>query len=395
MTTISIITPWHGKADTLLKDYAAAIPADIQIVTVDNASDPLDADALKAFTNERGGVYIRNDTNQGFAAANNQGYAAATGEIVLFLNSDIAGDPKWLQSVAHDVRDGALYGPSLATQFLYGEQWPYIEGWCIAGTRATWERIWTAGASDGPWDAHTYSRPYWEDNALCLLALQIDLRLIQTIWPVSHKGGQTAGSLRNHAASFEENRATFMRSVACVASKQPETDTFRRYLQYANTQSDIQHHLPLLFAKACGNVVELGTRSGVSTVALLAGVERHGGHVWSVDIDPQSAQVAAGHPLWTFLQASSTDVLTEMQIRKAGANPIDLLLIDTIHTEDHVAAELKIWGNSVRPGGTICIHDTETFPGVRVATEAFCADKGWNVTFVRPCNGMAVIEVGE
>lgn len=398
MSTISIITPWHNGTASLLPDYAKAIPQDIQIITVDNASEQADADALQAFTDERGGIYIRNDTNAGFAAANNQGYAASTGEIVIFLNSDIAGDPRWLQALAFDVRTGGLYGPSLAQQFLYGEHWPYIEGWCIAGTRTTWEQLvtWAGDGSvaprdGGPWDQWDYPAPYWEDNDLCLRAIEAGVRLVQTIWPLSHKGGQTAGALRNHAASFEENRATFMRSVARVASKQPETDMYRRYQQYANSQNDIQHHLPLLFAKASGNVVELGTRTGVSTAALLAGVERYGGHVWSVDIDPQSAQVAAGHPDWTFVQASSTDMQTVKKLKKAL--PCDLLLIDTIHTEDHVASELKIWADCVKPGGTICIHDTETFPGVRVATEAFCEAKGWVVTFVRPCNGMAVIEV--
>lgn len=35
----------------------------------------------------------------------------------------------------------------------------------------------------------------------------------------------------------------------------------------------------------------------------------------------------------------------------------------------------------------------ETFPGVRRAVTEFCAARGWPVTFVLPCNGMAVIEV--
>ena len=57
------------------------------------------------------------------------------------------------------------------------------------------------------------------------------------------------------------------------------TDTFHRYQQHLATPSDIQHHLGLLFSLARGNVLELGTRSGVSTAALLAGVERQGGRV--------------------------------------------------------------------------------------------------------------------
>jgi glycosyltransferase involved in cell wall biosynthesis len=83
----------------------------------------------------------RNETNLGFAAANNQGYAHASGDVIIFLNSDVAGDAAWLKLVADDVKDGALYGPSLAQQFVGGRWLPYLEGWCIAATRATWERL--------------------------------------------------------------------------------------------------------------------------------------------------------------------------------------------------------------------------------------------------------------
>lgn len=399
--TISIITPWRNGVAALLTDYAAAIPADAQIITVDNGSDAEQAETLRTFTMERNGVYIRNEQNAGFAAANNQGYQAATGDLIIFLNSDVTADPVWLKRVAHDVRPGALYGPSLQAQHLYGDVWPYLEGWCIAADRTTWGRVHAPPVADamsctngGPWDANRYPDPYWEDNDLCLRVLCAGLRLIQTEWPIHHKGGQTAGPLRNHADAFERNRATFLAQLAPIAQARraaPVTPIYRVYEAYCAQESDIYHHLPLLFAKAHGNVVELGTRSGVSTAALLAGVERHGGHVWSVDIDPQSAHVAAGHPQWTFVQASSTDMQTRQALKKA--QPIDLLLIDTIHTEAHVAAEFAVWADAVRKGGVICVHDTETFPGVRRAVEAACAARGWPVSFVRPCHGMAVIEV--
>lgn len=404
--TISIITPWRNGVAALLTDYAAAIPADAQIITVDNGSDAEQAETLRAFTMGRDGVYIRNEQNAGFAAANNQGYQAATGDLIIFLNSDVTADPVWLKRVAHDVRPGALYGPSLQAQHLYGDVWPYLEGWCIAATGETWNRLimeWNAQHSMKygavpceymVWDSVHYPDPYWEDNDLCLRALHAGLRLIQTEWPIRHKGGQTAGPLRNHADAFERNRSMFLARLAPIAQARrnaPVTPVYRTYETYCAQESDIYHHLPLLFAKAHGNVVELGTRSGVSTAALLAGVERFGGHVWSVDIDPQSARVAEGHPQWTFVQASSTDMQTRQALKKA--QPIDLLLIDTIHTEAHVAAEFAVWADAVRKGGVICVHDTETFPGVRRAVEAACAARGWPVSFVRPCHGMAVIEV--
>lgn len=167
------------------------------------------------------------------------------------------------------------------------------------------------------------------------------------------------------------------------------TETFQRYQQHCATPSDIQHHLGLLFSLARGNVLELGTRGGVSTAALLAGVERHGGHVWSVDLDDCSG-VAAGHPDWTFIQGSSTDT----EIAKFCAetlDSIDLLLIDTEHTYEQASAELALWGPHVAPGGHICMHDPETFPGVRRAAQEFADAHGWPITFVLPCNGMAII----
>jgi predicted O-methyltransferase YrrM len=179
------------------------------------------------------------------------------------------------------------------------------------------------------------------------------------------------------------------------------TETFQKYQQHYMTPSDIQHHLGLLFSLAKGNVLELGTRGGVSTAALLAGVELPGGRVWSVDIEDCSA-VAAGHPLWTFTQGSSTSVTVRDDVAfvdyidgdgddNTGTREFDLILIDTEHTYEQAAAELALWHPFVSPGGTILMHDPETFPGVRRAAREFATKHGWEITIVTPCNGMAVL----
>jgi hypothetical protein len=162
---------------------------------------------------------------------------------------------------------------------------------------------------------------------------------------------------------------------------------FARYQQHYQTPSDIQHHLGLLFSLARGNVLELGTRGGVSTAALLAGVERRGGFVYSVDLEDCSS-VAQGHPQWTFTQKDSCDP----SLPDAIGVPLDLLLIDTFHSYEQATAELALWGLLVAPGGTILMHDPETFPGVRRAAQEFADKMRWPITFVLPCNGMAVIE---
>jgi len=416
MPTISIITPWSGNtAADLLPDYANATQG-AEIITVDNACAPETASALESFHAQVCGRYIRNESNLGFAGGNNQGYTLATGHIVLFLNSDIAAPPGWLRMVEADVKHGALYGPSMQQQLVAGRWLPYIEGWCIAATRATWEALRIRPTDPppkgyegvtivmewgGPWDADAYPSPYWEDNGLCLQALQQGIQLVQTAWPVQHKGGRTAGAIAKHGMGFEQNRATFVQRVLAAVEQLNGTTlgpTYARYVQHCMTQSDIQHHLPLLYSLAKGNVLELGTRTGVSTAALLAGVEARGGHVWSIDTDPRCQDVAAGHPQWTFVHASSTEpaIADAFGAVDPGLNNeivLDMLFIDTEHTYEQASAELALWAPHVKTGGHILLHDPETFPGVRRAVTEFCAARGWPVTFVLPCNGMAVIEV--
>ncbi len=401
MKKISIVTPWAGSTASLLADYDRATVG-AELVLVDNASDAETRAALETLPGDRG-VLLRNETNLGFAGGNNQGYAKATGDIIIFLNSDIAAaDGTWLKQVADDVKDGALYGPSLQYQLVAGRHLPYLEGWCVAATRKTWDRLVEAmwdvveerdGAFQpiGPWDQFNFRGPYWEDNDLCLRALQSGISLVQTAWLINHKGGQTAGSVLRHAQSFAANERTFTERVLATEVPAATTPTWSAYLQACATNSDIQHYLPLLYSVARGNVVELGTRGGMSTTALLAGVEAHGGTVWSVDIDERSRGVADGNPLWTFTQADSRDAKFAEYV-KGQAGEIDVLLIDTYHTRTQAKAELDVWHRYVKPGGTILMHDPESFPGVRRAAQEFADSKQWPITFILPCNGMAVIE---
>ncbi len=88
---------------------------DFEIIVVDNASSDGTPDYLKEW--EAAGpnrTVILNAENRGFAAANNQGLARATGEYLVLLNNDTFVTPGWLGTlVAHLKRDPllALVGP--------------------------------------------------------------------------------------------------------------------------------------------------------------------------------------------------------------------------------------------------------------------------------------------
>ena len=210
---ISVITPWCGSTAHLVADYDDAVRGFDEVIVIDNASDEETADSLCLLAGCSGWAYIRNNHNAGFSAANNQGYQRATGDIILFANSDIMAPVRGLDdAVRKDVKDGALYGPSLGQQCVWGMQFGYVEGWCIAATRATWDRLIT-GSNVGPWDAVSYPRFYWEDNDLGLRALLADFGLVQTPWTkqrmLVHKGGQSTGPAVRHGDIYEQGRATF------------------------------------------------------------------------------------------------------------------------------------------------------------------------------------------
>jgi GT2 family glycosyltransferase len=199
MASISIITPWLNCPE-LVRTYERSVNT-AEVVIIDNGSE-LDAAAkIKAMATRQRGIYIRNEANARYAAANNQGLAVATGDIIIFMNNDIEAPPGWLHQVKRDVKDGALYGPSRLWRHVAGSEVPYLEGYCIAATRATWDAL-------GGWD-ETYQGMYWEDNDLCWRALQMGISLIETNWPVWHYGNYTSKQTAGAYDSSVTNQAMF------------------------------------------------------------------------------------------------------------------------------------------------------------------------------------------
>jgi len=139
--------------------------------------------------------------------------------------------------------------------------------------------------------------------------------------------------------------------------------------------ADISNHLMTLslLVREFGlkDVVELGTRDGNSTLALLEACHGTGGHVTSVDVEPcleakRRVEKAGFLESWTFLQANDME-LQPPQI----SVPIDLLLIDTSHLYEPTLAELNKYSAYLRPGSWIALHDYVSFPGVSRAVHEF------------------------
>jgi len=129
-----------------------------------------------------------------------------------------------------------------------------------------------------------------------------------------------------------------------------------RYEGHCRTESDIRGHLPrmveLVESLNAQHVIELGTRSGVSTIAWLHGLAKTGGRLTSVDLDPKPDIGDFDH--WTFIQGDDLDPAILDQLE-----PADIVFIDTSHLYHQTRAELDTYWYKVKPGGVICLHDTE------------------------------------
>lgn len=137
------------------------------------------------------------------------------------------------------------------------------------------------------------------------------------------------------------------------------------YARNLEIPSDMQGHMPLLRELAAGppgvKVIELGTRGGMSTSALLAGAESSKGHVWSIDISYAKVPDEWGDSgLWSFLQA---DALGGEALMWAPRR-CNILFIDLDpHSYEQTGQALNLWLPRVVPGGVALLHDTE-FPHV-------------------------------
>ena len=140
--------------------------------------------------------------------------------------------------------------------------------------------------------------------------------------------------------------------------------------------TDISDHLCTLYMLTVEfnlkKILELGTRNGESTIALLQAAHEINGEVTSIDIDSCSyAKNMISHlnlsEKWSFIQNNDLDV--------EWNQVIDHLFIDTSHTYDQTIAELKKYEPFVKSGGIITIHDIVGHPDVLIAINEYIQDR--------------------
>jgi GT2 family glycosyltransferase len=128
---VSIVIPTALGA-THLRDCLAALreqsyPADrVEVIIVDNGSaeDPTE-EAQRGYPGAR---VIRNPANLGFAAGNNLGASAATGDQLIFLNDDTRAHPDWLRELVGTARRRGAAAVASRILDWSGERIDFVEG---------------------------------------------------------------------------------------------------------------------------------------------------------------------------------------------------------------------------------------------------------------------------
>jgi len=158
-----------------------------------------------------------------------------------------------------------------------------------------------------------------------------------------------------------------------------------RYAIVLKDGSDMHHHMPFLREHSHGNVMEIGVRLGASTTALLAGIEDHGGHLWSVDKDDSCKGCFEGHPQWTFIHADS---INSAKVKPLLPESLGLLMIDGDHAYEAVLSDLNNYGDRAK---MITLHDAED-PRVKTAIRDYCSSHKLHYEIRYHSFGLGVIE---
>lgn len=149
---------------------------------------------------------------------------------------------------------------------------------------------------------------------------------------------------------------------------------------------------------ASGEIVEIGSYKGRSTIALAAGIieSKKKGMVWSVDphdgiihIDNGSTHRGTFAAFQKNIRNANVEnfvhpiVNTSKKAAKEWKKPIRLLFLDGLHDFEHTREDYRVWSPWVVKGGVIAFHD------------AFCGEKGvWNVVNEYVFRRKDIVDIG-
>ena len=149
-------------------------------------------------------------------------------------------------------------------------------------------------------------------------------------------------------------------------------------VKYGHQDSD--RHVMTCFSIAlqihARRILELGVRTGNTTLPFLCAAQELGGMVHSVDLDATTFQCPGDlRVYWQFFQ---NDAIAWLESRVQEGAQYDLIYIDDWHSYPHVRRELELIEPMVTPSTVILLHDlmySGAHPDYR--SDPDCKDPQW------------------
>jgi len=140
-------------------------------------------------------------------------------------------------------------------------------------------------------------------------------------------------------------------------------------------------------------VVEIGLGDGDSSTAFLLALHETNGKLVSIDIEDKPEAKAKLQQFglaerWEFIQIASEKAVKNW----SQHDPIDILLIDGLHSYDQVYLEYQLYKPLMRSGGYILFHDSVNLKGV-VKFIKYLEKRGQGGINFPFSNGLYVIQV--
>jgi cephalosporin hydroxylase len=138
-------------------------------------------------------------------------------------------------------------------------------------------------------------------------------------------------------------------------------------------------------------IVESGTRFGGTSLFLACLLDILGGRGRVLTIDVKRAPRLPAHPRIEYITGSSLDPETIATVRRAADGKRTMVILDSLHSEDHVGAELRAYGDIVTEDCYLIVEDSnvnghpvlpdfgpgpmEAVDGFLAATDEFVIDR--------------------
>lgn len=156
---LSVIVVSYNTRELLRRCLGSLGEAD-EIIVVDNASTDDSPDMVESeFPNV---VLIRNETNRGFGAANNQGLDVVRGDAALLLNSDAYAEAGALSALASALGDPGVVA---AGGLLFDPHTQKVQPSCCSGL-TLWAVFCEQSGLDQLFSSSRLLSPYWETDRI-------------------------------------------------------------------------------------------------------------------------------------------------------------------------------------------------------------------------------------